>query len=60
MKICKNWEKKVIENEIEMIFNCNKYDNIRMKPFNDINKVDDINFQTENKKESNFFSTKVL
>ena len=49
-----------MENEIEMIFNCNKYDNIRMKPFNDINKVDDINFQTENKKESNFFSTKVL
>ena len=60
MKICKNCEKKVIENEIEIIFNCNKYDNIRMKPFNDINKVDDINFQTGNKKESNFFSTKVL
>ena len=32
-----------------MIFSCSKYDNIRMKAFNDVNQVDDINFQTGNK-----------
>ena len=35
MKICKNCEKKEIENEIHIIFSCNKYDNIRKKAFND-------------------------
>ena len=28
MKICKNCEKNEIENEIHIIFSCNKYDNI--------------------------------
>ena len=28
MKICKNCEKKEIENEIQIIFSCNKYDSI--------------------------------
>ena len=45
MKICKNCEKKEIENEININFSCNKYDNIRRKAFNDINKVDNIKFQ---------------
>ena len=45
MKICKNCEKKEIENEIKINFSCNKYDNIRRKAFNDINKVDNIKFQ---------------
>ena len=31
MKICKNCEKKEIENEIHITFSCNKYDNIRRK-----------------------------
>ena len=47
MKIYINCEKKVIENEIEIIFSCDKYDNIPMKPSN----VDQINFQTENETE---------
>lgn len=47
MKIYINCEKKVIENEIEIIFSCDKYDNIPMKP----SKVDEINFQTENETE---------
>ena len=50
MKICKNCEKK-IENEIHIIFSCNKYDNIRSKAFNDINEVDNIKLQIENKVE---------
>ena len=41
MKIFKNCEKKEIENEIYIIFSCNKYDNTRRKAFNDI-KVDNI------------------
>ena len=36
MKICKNYEKKEIENEIHIIFSCNKYDNIRRKALNNI------------------------
>ena len=51
MKICKNCEKKEIENEIHIIFSCNKYDNIRKKAFNDINKVDNIKLQIRNKVE---------
>ena len=51
MKICKNCEKK-IENEIHIIFSCNKYDNIRSKAFNDINEVDNIKLQIENKVEN--------
>ena len=51
MKICKNCEKNEIENEIHIIFSCNKYDNIRKKAFNDINKVDNIKLQIRNKVE---------
>ena len=51
MKICKNCEKKEIENEIHIIFSCNKYDDIRKKAFNDINKVDNIKLQIRNKVE---------
>ena len=39
MKIYKNCEKKEIENEIALIFSCDKYE------------VDDINFQAGNKME---------
>ena len=49
MNICKNIQKKEIENEIDMLFSCDKYDNIRRKAFNDINEVDHINFQTGSK-----------
>ena len=49
MKICKNCEKKETENEIHVIYSCNKYDNIQRKEFNDINEVDNIKFQTGNK-----------
>ena len=51
MKICKNCGKKEIENEIHKIFSCNKYDNIRRKAFNDINKVDNIKLQIGDKVE---------
>ena len=34
------------KNGIDMLFSCDKYDNIRRKAFNDINEVDHINFQT--------------
>ena len=42
MKFCKNCKKKQIKNEINIIFSCNNYDNIRMKAFNKINEVDNI------------------
>ena len=46
MKICKNCEKKKeIEDEIHIIFSCNKYDNIPKKAFNDINKGNNIKLQ---------------
>ena len=51
MKICKNCEKKEIENEIHIIFSCNKYDNIRKKAFNNTNEVDNIKLQIGNKTE---------
>ena len=51
MRICKNCEKKETEDEIHIIFSCNKYDNIRRKAFNDINKVDNIKLQIGNKVE---------
>ena len=51
MKIYKNCGKKEIEDEIHKIFGCNKYDNIRRKAFNDINKVDNIKLQIGNKVE---------
>ena len=51
MKICKNFGKKEIEDEIHKIFGCNKYDNIRRKAFNDINKVDNIKLQIGDKVE---------
>ena len=50
MKICKNCKKKWIEDEIHIIFSCNKY-NIRRKAFNDINKEDNIKWQIGNKVE---------
>ena len=49
IKICKKCEKREIENEIHIIFSCNKYDSIRRKVFNDINEVDDIKLQIGNK-----------
>ena len=51
MKICKKCEKKEIENEIHIIFSCNKYANFRRKAFNDINEVDNIKLQIGNKLE---------
>ena len=51
MKICQNCEKKEIENEIHIVFSCNKYNNIRRKAFNDINEVDNIKLQIGNKVE---------
>ena len=44
--------KKKIKNEIRMIFSCDKYDKIRRKTLNGINKVHKINLQTR-KKEQN-------
>ena len=49
MKICKYYEKKEIEREIQITFSCNKHDNIRKKAFNDINAVDNIKLQIGNK-----------
>ena len=40
-----------IENEVHMIFSCDKYENIRRKTLNDKNELDNINFQTRNKTE---------
>ena len=51
MRIWKNCKKKEIENEIPIIFSCNKYDSIRRKAFNDINQVDNIRLQIGNKVE---------
>ena len=51
MKICKNCEKKEIENKIHIIFSCNKYDNVPTKAFNDINEVDNIKLPIGNKVE---------
>ena len=39
MKICKNCQKKEVENEIDMILSCDKCDNIRRKAFIDIKKL---------------------
>ena len=36
MKIFKKWEKKEIENKTDLIFGCDKYDNIQNKGLNDI------------------------
>ena len=54
-----NLPEKEIENEIHIIFSCNKYDNIRRKAFNDINEVDNIKLQIGNKVEKLkfFFAT---
>ena len=51
MKICKNCEKKEIEDEIHIILSSKKYDNIRRKAFNDINEVDNIKLLIRNKVE---------
>ena len=40
-----------MENEIHIIFSCNKYDNIRRRAFNNINDVDNIKQQIRNKVE---------
>ena len=40
-----------MENEIHIIFSCNKYDNIRRRAFNNINDVDNIKQQIRNKAE---------
>ena len=55
MKICKNCEKKEIEDEIHTIFSCNKYDNIRKKAFNDITEVDNNKLQMVFTTEGFFF-----
>ena len=47
----KKKKKKEIEDEIHIIFSCNKYDNNQRKAFNDINKVDNIKLQIGNKVE---------
>ena len=51
MRICKNCEKMETKDEINIIFSCNKYDNIRRKAFNNINKVDNIKLRIGNKVE---------
>ena len=51
IKICKNCEKKGIQNEIHIIFSCNRYNNIQRKAFNDIYEVDNIKLQIGNKVE---------
>ena len=51
MKVCKNCQKKEVENEAGMILSCDKCDNIWRKAFIDIKKVNDFNFQTGNKTE---------
>ena len=61
MKICKNYEKKETENEIHIIFSCNKYYNIRRKALNDIHEVNNIKLQIGNKVEKlKLFLSKVL
>ena len=50
-KICKNCEKKEIEDKIHIIFSCYKYDNMQRKAFNDINEVDNIKLPIGNKVE---------
>ena len=51
MKISKSCEKKEIEDELHIIFSCNKYNNIWRKAFNDINEVNNIKLQIGNKVE---------
>ena len=63
MRICKNSERKHIENEIPMIFSFYKYDKDWRKEFNDINEVENINevFKQKNKtKKQQFSLSKVL
>ena len=49
MKFSKNCEKKQMQNGINIVFSCNKYDNNRMKAFNNINEVDNIKLSMVNK-----------
>ena len=51
MKICKNFQKKEIKDEIHIIVSSNKYDHVGRKAFNDIIAVDNINLQIGNKVE---------
>ena len=37
------------DNEIDLNFSWERYDNIQTKAFNDKNEIDDINVQTRNK-----------
>ena len=61
MKIYKNCKRKEIENEIYMIFSCDKYDKIWKKPFKDLNEVDNIKLQIGNKLEKlKVFITQIL
>ena len=55
MKICKNCEGEEIENEVLLIFSCDKYDNIRKKAPNNIREVNNIKLQITNKIEKNQF-----
>ena len=50
-KLAENCEEKETENEININFSCNKYDNIRRKAFNNIYKLDNIKLQIGNKVE---------
>ena len=56
MKICKHYDKKEIENEILIIFSCNKCDNIWRKAFNNLNAMDNIKLQIGNKILKLFFA----
>ena len=61
MKIYKNCKRKEIENEIYMIFSCDKYDKIWKKTFKDLNEVDNIKLQIGNKLEKlKVFITQIL
>ena len=55
MKICKNCEGEEIENEVLLIFSCDKHDNIRKKAPNNIREVNNIKLQITNKIEKNQF-----
>ena len=48
-KSCKNCLRKEIENEINMVSCCDRYDSIRRKAFYDINEVDSIKLQMGSK-----------
>ena len=51
MKICQNFEKKEIKNEIHIILVAISMITFKGKHFNDINEVDNIKLQIKNKVE---------